>query len=95
MKGKKERPRPGRERPSPAESGCGAGCSVRPGAALERTVLPRYRGQSACAAGAGIAGGTAEGLPFVPISWEEGLLCPNRKEELDNGSRWKARPRLG
>ena len=95
--GKKSSPRPGRERPSPAESGCGAGLfgSSWSGPGDRDGFAPRYRGQSACAAGAGLAGGNAEGLPFVPISWAEGIFyCPNRKEELDNEVVGRARPRL-
>lgn len=97
MKGKRAAPGPAESVRHRLKADVGLACSVRPGAALETGTgfAPRYRGQSACAAGAGIAGGTAEGLPFVPISWEEGLFyCPNRKEELDNEVVGRARPRL-
>ena len=95
MKGKRAAPGPAESVRHRLKADVGLACSVRPGAALETgTVSLRYRGQSARAV-RGNAGGTAEGLPFVPISWEEGLFyCPNQKEELDNEVVGRARPRL-
>ena len=59
-------PREGR---SPAESLPGSCRLVRPGAAPERgTARPRrYRGQKCVHDTCTNAGGTAEGLPFVPM----------------------------
>ena len=48
---------------------------VRPGAAPERgTVVPPLR-EMKCVSKDANAGGTAEGLPFVPIDWDERLFC--------------------
>ena len=69
MKGKRAAPGPAesvRHRLK-ADAGVPPFGSPRSGPGDRDGFAPRYRGQSACAAGAGIAGGTAEGLPFVPI----------------------------
>lgn len=48
---------------------------VRPGAAPERgTVVPPLR-EMKCVSKDANAGGTAEGLPFVPTYWDERLFC--------------------
>ena len=88
---------PFREKRPAAESRFSAHRLVRPGAVCEsRTGIPPLAGfEVSVPDWCGNAGGTAEGLPFVPISWEEGLFyCPNRKEELDNEVVGRARPRL-
>ena len=63
-----------RERRSPAESRLGACRLVRLGAAVEtQTVRPPLLGHE-CASKYANAGGTAEGLPFVPVFGMKGVF---------------------
>ena len=97
MKGKRAAPGPAESVRHRLKADVGLACLVRPGAVCEsRTGIPPLAGfEVSVPDWCGNAGGTAEGLPFVPISWEEGLFyCPNRKEELDNEVVGRARPRL-
>ena len=68
---------PFREKRPAAESRFSAHRLVRPGAVCEsRTGIPPLAGFEVSVPNwCGNAGGTAEGLPFVPSNWEERLFC--------------------
>ena len=80
---------PFREKRPAAESRFSAHRLVRPGAVCEsRTGIPPLAGfEVSVPDWCGNAGGTAEGLPFVPALWGGGLFCWYKDRSYEIGDR--------